>query len=231
MPEPPASLAALHAIVPVRGLGDGKERLGQALDAEERETLVVGMLLETLAVLRRFPLVARVHLVSRDDSLLSLAAREGAAALAEDRPGDLNAALRSARQAARDDGATALLYISADLPLLSEAALSVLLDAADAALAAGHGRPAVVIAPADVGGGTNALLVCPPTAIEPSFGPASLEAHLRAAAAAEASLQLVPEPALGFDLDTPADLERLDTARLVALLERGSAALSGSEAA
>lgn len=231
MPEPPASLAALHAIVPVRGLGDGKERLGQALDAEERETLILGMLLQTLGVLRGLPSIARVHLVSRDDALLSLAAREGAAVLAEDRPGDLNAALRSARQAALDEGATALLYISADLPLLSGSALSVLLDAADAALAAGRGRAAVVIAPSEVGGGTNALLVCPPTAIDPSFGPASLEAHVRAAAAAEASLQLVPEPALGFDLDTPEDLERLDAARLLALLERGSAALSGSEAA
>ena len=81
---------------------------------------------------------------------------------------------------------------------------------ADAALAAGGGRPVVAIAPADARRGTNALLLSPPDVIEPQFGDASLEAHLRAAAEADASVQLVVDPALGFDLDTPDDLERLD---------------------
>ncbi|CAN5825847.1 2-phospho-L-lactate guanylyltransferase [soil metagenome] len=229
VPDPaPASLSSLHAIVPVRGLGDGKERLGPALDAEEREALVLGMLLETLAVLQAVPGVARVHVVSRDETLLRLAARDGAALLGEDRPGDLNSALRSGRESALADGATAVLYLPADLPLVSVPALTALLDAADAALAAGQGAPAVVVAPADVGGGTNALLLCPPGVIEPSFGPGSLAAHLRAVAEAGASLQLVLEPALGFDLDTPEDLERLEAAQLLALIERGATALSGS---
>jgi 2-phospho-L-lactate/phosphoenolpyruvate guanylyltransferase len=229
VPDPsPLNFSALHAVVPVRGLGDGKERLGLALDAEEREGLIAGMLLATLSVLHAVPAIAGVHVVSRDEGLLRLAAGAGAATLAEDRPGDLNSALRSGRQSALAEGASAVLYLPADLPLVSARAINVLLDAADATLAAGRGRPAVVVAPAEVGGGTNALLLCPPSVIQPSFGPASLAAHLQAAADVEASLQLVLEPELGFDLDTPEDLERLGATQLLSLLERGATALSAS---
>ena len=71
--------------------------------------------------------------------------------------------------------------------------------------------PLVVVAPSDARGGTNALLISPPSLIEPSFGESSLAAHLLAASGADATVQLVIDPALGFDLDTPDDLERLDT--------------------
>jgi 2-phospho-L-lactate guanylyltransferase (CobY/MobA/RfbA family) len=79
----------------------------------------------------------------------------------------------------------------------------------------------VVVAPSDARDGTNALLLSPPGVIEPAFGPSSLEAHLRAAAAVGASVQVVADPELGFDLDTPDDLERLDASRLVELIELG----------
>ena len=105
-----------------------------------------------------------------------------------------------------------MLVLPADLPLLAAPALDRLLDAADAALTAGSGRPLVVIAPSDARGGTNALLLSPPDVIEPCFGPHSLEAHVRAAATAGATLQLVVDPSLGFDLDAPEDLQQLDPA-------------------
>jgi 2-phospho-L-lactate guanylyltransferase len=84
----------------------------------------------------------------------------------------------------------------------------------------------VVIAPADARSGTNALLVSPPDAIAPGFGPGSLERHLRAAEAAGASTQLVVDAALGFDLDTPDDLAVLGPARLAELLAPSAAATS-----
>ena len=143
---------------------------------------------------------------------------------------DLNQALLDGRERALKAHATAVLYLPADLPHLEAAALESLLDAADACLAAGSGGPLVVIAPADARVGTNALLVAPPRTIEPHFGEASLEAHLRAAADAQASLQLVDDPALGFDLDTPDDLERLEATRLVELQALGQAALDALEA-
>lgn len=230
-----SSLSRLHAIVPARSVGDGKARLGIALDAEERAAIVVGLLRRTLEVIAQVPAIAAVTVVSADPTLLALARRLGATAVGEEKPANrapdtaaadsLNAALRQGRAAAQATGTTSLLYLPADLPLLSVAALGRLLDAADAAPTAGAGRPIVVIAPADARGGTNALLLAPPAVVEPSFGPASLAAHLRAAADSGATVQLVADPELGFDLDTPDDLERLDPARLVELEEMGAMTL------
>ncbi len=127
----------------------------------------------------------------------------------------------AARGAAVARHASAILILPADLPLVTMASLDRLLDAADAALAAGHGQPLVVAAPSDARGGTNALLLSPPNVIEPAFGPGSLEAHVRAARAADASVQLVIDPQLGFDLDTPEDLERIDASVLLELTQQG----------
>ena len=110
--------------------------------------------------------------------------------------------------------------------MLDVPALDRLLDGADAAMAAGTGAPLAVIAAADARDGTNALLLSPPDIIEPHFGPGSLEAHLRAARDANATVQLVVDPVVGFDLDTPADLVRLDPARLAELEALGAASVA-----
>ncbi len=235
----PSDLSRLHVLIPLRSLAGGKARLGGAIDAEERETLLRGLLVRTMGVVRAWPACEMVHVVSTDPEVL-VAAR--AAALGsgpapdrwsrstEDGPplreliqrGEgLNEALRLARDEAIRAGATAVLMLPADLPLLSIEPLGRLLEAADAALTAGSGRPIVVVAPADARGGTNALLLSPPDVIEPCFGTLSLEAHLRAAALADASLQVVDDVRLGFDLDTPEDLERLEPDRLDELTRLG----------
>jgi 2-phospho-L-lactate guanylyltransferase len=221
-------LTRLHAIVPVRGFGVGKSRLGEALDPEERLTLVVGMLLRALNELAAWGACQRVHVVT-GDPLVRRVVRSSAAAspVADDAESELNAALLRGRERALAADASAVLYLPADLPQLTAAALDGLLEAADAALAAGSGGPIVVVAPADARIGTNALLVAPPLTIDPLFGEASLGAHMRAAALADASVQLVHDPALGFDLDTPDDLERLDPATLIELQAVGQAALDG----
>jgi 2-phospho-L-lactate guanylyltransferase len=223
-----ADLAALHVVVPLRGIESGKSRLGQALDAEEREVLVLGLLGRTLDVLAAWPDAQHVYLATGDMATCELARRAmpSLTIVKEPPSGGLNAALVAARDAAIAAGATAVLMLPADLPVLEVAALDRLLDGADAALAAGNGRPLVVVAPSDARGGTNALLVSPPNLIDPSFGESSLAAHLLAASHADATVQLVIDPALGFDLDTPDDFERLDTAALLDLEQRGQAMLS-----
>jgi len=209
----------------------GKSRLGEALDAEERLTLVVGMLLNTIDVLAAWAGCSGIHVVTADPLTRRLVRNSSSAAatVPETRTADLNQALLDGRDRAIRAKASAVLYLPADLPHLATEALDRLLEAADACLAAGSGSPLVVIAPADARVGTNALLVAPPLTIEPQFGEASLEAHLRAAAAAEASLQLVDDPALGFDLDTPDDLERLEVQRQVELQALGQRALDALE--
>jgi 2-phospho-L-lactate guanylyltransferase len=224
-PPPPAStaFAPLFAIVPLRTLAGGKARLGGALDAEEREELVLGMLRRTLSVLADWAPLARILVVSPDAALLAGLRARNVTPIRQYGEG-LNEGLQLARDAAEQAGAKAVLIVPADLPHLDSTALDGLLEAADAALAASGGGPLVVIAPSDARQGTNALLLAPPGVIEPSFGAASFEAHVRAAAHLGASVQVVQDAALGFDLDTPEDLELLSPTELSSLMRLGQSA-------
>ncbi len=215
--------------MPLRGLATGKARLGGAIDAEEREELLLGLLRRTVALLGDWGALAAIHVVSADPRVLAVAAAAGAHPVMEREPG-LNPAIEEGIRAAAAAGAAAVLILPADLPLLDRASLDRLLEAADAALAAGIGRPMVVVATADARNGTNGLLLSPVDVIAPTFGTESFEAHARAARDADATLQVVAEPGFGFDLDTVDDLELLPSDVLESLLElgRGAAARSAS---
>jgi 2-phospho-L-lactate guanylyltransferase len=222
------SLEPIHVVLPMRTVSGGKARLGEALDAEEREELVLGLLVHTLAVLAAWPPCRRVHLVSPDPLLDAATRLIGADVVVHRQAGEgLNEGVRMGVAAARAEGASSVLVLPGDLPLLSVDALEELVTAADAGLAAASAGPLVAIAPSDARGGTNALLLWPPDVIEPAFGSDSFEAHLRAAEEAEASVQIFAHVVLGFDLDTPEDLERLDPALLRELMARGRAAAEG----
>ena len=90
-----------------------------------------------------------------------------------------------------------------DTPLLDPDELSLLLDRAE------QRAVAVAIVPDRHGTGTNALLLRPPAAIEPSFGPGSFERHRRAAEAAGVSYSTERLPSLMLDVDTGDDLAEL----------------------
>ena len=216
-----ADLTRLHVVLPVRSVSGGKARLGGALDAEERETLIVGMLRHVILTIGEWAGAATTHVVSLDPALLADAETLGADPVLQ-LDGGLNEAIVAGRRRSVQQGATAILVVPADLPLLSRTSLERLVDAADAAIAAGSGRPIVILAPADARGGTNALLVSPPDVIDPDFGAMSLECHAQAAADVEATLLLVVDPGLGFDLDTPDDVDRVGVAGLAHLMELGT---------
>jgi len=194
--------------VPLRGLEDAKTRLGAELDPEERLELVVAMATRTLAATRDAAGLDGTVLVTLDPAAAQLAAGFGARTIVQRLPG-LNAAIREARTVATDLGATAVLVLPIDLPAVSAGALEALLAdaAASAAIAAaaGPGRPLVLAVPDRHGRGTNALLVSPPSAIEPAFGEGSLAAHAAAAEAAGATFRRHGGP-LTLDVDTGADL-------------------------
>jgi 2-phospho-L-lactate/phosphoenolpyruvate guanylyltransferase len=71
---------------------------------------------------------------------------------------------------------------------------------------------AVAIVPDRHGVGTNALVLSPPDAIAPSFGPGSFERHVAAARAAALGYSVEEVPTLMLDVDTPDDLAELSSA-------------------
>jgi 2-phospho-L-lactate guanylyltransferase len=95
--------------------------------------------------------------------------------------------------------------VPADLPTLSSGDVQQLL--------AGH-RAGVTVCPAAGDGGTNALLLSPPTAIPFLYGPQSAERHLAAARAAGVPVRTAELPAFARDVDSPDDVRWLLGQRL-----------------
>jgi 2-phospho-L-lactate guanylyltransferase len=113
-----------------------------------------------------------------------------------------------------------VLLVPGDTPLLSVEEVDALL-----AGAAADGT-AVVVVPDRHETGTNALLLAPPTAIAPGFGPDSLARHVAAAQAAAVSHRVERVPSLMFDVDTSDDLAvvaaAIEERRTVAPRTRGA---------
>jgi 2-phospho-L-lactate/phosphoenolpyruvate guanylyltransferase len=198
------------AILPVKRFGAAKQRLDDDLSDGTRRALAEAMVTDVLIALRRAKRVDEVLVVSGETMAVALAAGYDAAAVVDD-PEDAGhsaAALRGVH-AAIERGATRVLLVPGDCPALDPVELDALLEDATAG-AADH--PDVVIVPDRHGSGTNALLLTPPDAIRPAFGPGSRERHERLAAEAGATVASIDVPTLGLDVDTRDDLAALRTA-------------------
>ena len=190
------------AIVPVGSLEGAKSRLGEVLDAEERRDLVARMLVRTIEAGLGAAGIAETIVISPDPDALAIAAAAGARTMRQRTQG-LNQALEWARDDAAAGGATAVLILPIDLPLVTAGAL-------ERVLAADSGpEPVVALVPDRHRRGTNALLIRPPGAIGFAFGGDSRDAHAAAAAAAGVRFLELESP-LSVDLDTPEDLLLLE---------------------
>jgi 2-phospho-L-lactate/phosphoenolpyruvate guanylyltransferase len=130
-----------------------------------------------------------------------LAREAGAEVLVEEEPAGQNPAARRGLELAVSRGAGAVLLISSDLPLVSRGVVEEMLDAARRL-----DGPSVVAAPATGRGGTNALYLRPPDAIDLHFGDDSLRKFERDAADHGIRFVLFEAPELALDLDEPSDL-------------------------
>ena len=183
---------ALRIILPVKPFAEAKQRLASALTAKARAQLAEDMFRHVLVTACMFAKPSAVIVISRGTDVRDIAGTQGAIALAEQSPSDLNSALRQAAEFARGDGASKLLIVASDLPLLHEADLAAL---------ALHD---CAIAPDRHGRGTNALLWPPRLAFQ--FGENSFARHCAIAASGGYGAQIVTRPGLAHDVDLPVDL-------------------------
>jgi 2-phospho-L-lactate guanylyltransferase len=187
------------ALVPIGTLEGAKSRLGETLDAEERRDLVTRLVRRTIAATTSTPGIDETIVVTPDDEVRRLALELGARPIRQRGQG-LNQGLREGRSEVLAAGADALLVLPIDLPLVTNQALTSLIDE----LEDPH-RPLAVLVPDRHGRGTNALLLSPPDAIEFCFGGDSRAAHLDCARSRDVRIVETDGP-LTLDLDTPADL-------------------------
>ena len=198
---------SIWAVIPAKSPDAAKARLAPALSAEERAALARRLFRGTVDAALACAALAGAIVVSASPELRALAVELGAHACPDppSRHADaLNAAIAFGCARAAALGATAALVLPADLPFLAPAVITEFLDKA--------GDAAVAVAPDRANVGTNALLLRPPWALAPTFGPASCDRHRAAARARGLCAAIVRLPALALDLDTPADLALLGCA-------------------
>jgi 2-phospho-L-lactate guanylyltransferase len=201
------------AILPVKRFDDAKRRLATGMDDERLRAVVGAMLGDVLEAIGRARQIERTIVVSGDPVAQELAADVGADVVPDPADGGHSEAALAGIATAETDGASCVVLLPGDCPLLDPRELDGLLTAVPSEY--------VAIVPDRHGEGTNALVLSPPGAIRPAFGEGSRARH--EAAAREAGIAFaVEEPAsLALDLDTPADLIALT--RELARLGRGTA--------
>lgn len=186
---------SVWVLIPIKARAACKLRLAPALSAGERLRLVRAMLRHVAGAAARAGGVYRVALLSneRDEA-------PGRLPLIPDLGTDLNSALLGALPELSRRGATGLVVLPADLPLLNAADVSRLAAVARAG--------ATAIAPDWRELGTNALAtpLDPPTGF--AFGERSFAAHMEAARRFGVEPVIVRSPGLACDLDEPQHLDR-----------------------
>ena len=194
------------ALIPIKALAWGKSRLSPLLSEAARHALSRAMLTDVLTSVLRAPSVDGTVVVTSDATLLALARQLGALAVDEGYPRGLNGAVAVGTEFCLRRGATALLVLLADLPLVTAEDVELLFRQI-------NGGPEVILVPCKEGDGTNAFLRVPPLVIAPCFGGPSLEAHQAVTRREGITCRVIEVPRIAFDLDSVEDLERFAAQR------------------
>jgi 2-phospho-L-lactate guanylyltransferase len=192
------------AILPVKSYSRAKQRLRGGVDEPLRESLVEAMLGDVLDALAATDALEQVAVVTAGNAPAQIARERGAEVLRDEERGH-NAAAELGIEAALRDGYDRALLVPGDCPALDADELGTLLSRPIAS-------PSALIVPDRHGTGTNALVLTPPGALSPSFGPGSCERHAALAHAAGVHAEVVEVPSLALDIDTSDDLAALGSA-------------------
>ena len=209
-------MSAVWAVVPVKEIGNAKQRLSAALPQAQRGALMLAMLEDVLDALTGASGLAGIIVVTVDPAVRDVAQRYGVQLSAEHAAeGHTSAVMGAAgRIAARGE---AMLTIPADVPLVTAAEIEHVIAA--------HRRGLrFIIVPARDERGSNTILAAPADAVPLRFGDNSFFPHLAAARACGIEPAVLPLPGIGLDIDTPEDLAvflaRPSQTRARALLDR-----------
>jgi len=191
---------ATFAILPVKRFDRAKRRLRDELSATAVEALAQSMFADVLRALTRVGGIERILVITAEPRAGRLAREQDAIVIADDEQGHNAAALRGIDHALKH-GADHALLVPGDCPLLDP------IEVEDLIARAASAGPEALIVPDRHGTGTNALLLTPPDALEPSFGPDSCRRHQEHAEARGVRTEVVEVPSLALDVDTPDDLK------------------------
>ena len=184
---------SIWAVLPVRALQGGKQRLAEEFNEQQRVALCRALLNDALSALLGSDYLAGILVVTGDASVMDMAEQAGVTVLKESGEG-LNAAVTEGARWVRDRGADTVLVMHADLPLASSVVIDELIRCHQ--LITG---PHCTLVPDRHEQGTNALVLSPPEAMPFAFGENSLQQHVTIAAQQGLRYAVLPNMELGCD--------------------------------
>lgn len=193
---------SVAVILPIKPFDDAKERLATGLDPAQRKLIAEAMVRDVFAALTQAREVDAVIVVSAEPRIAEIAGDVASVVIEDQRSGHSDAA-RSGVAWAIEQGHDVVVMLPGDCPLLDPAELDQLIvrtRADDVEFA---------VIPDRMGTGTNALLIAPPDAVSPAFGPGSRQRHLALGLATARRTAEHQVPSLALDLDTAEDLVEL----------------------
>ncbi len=191
------------ALIPIKGFDRGKSRLSEVLAPRERAQLARDLFEHVMRVLRASPAIEGIAVVSDSPEACEHAERLGVVALS-DATGSKGLAdvVDSALRDLERRGATSVVICMSDLPDLTVRDIANVARALD--------ESDVVLVPDLLQRGTNVIAVRPATGLPSCLGHEdSLQRHHARARELGLTVSVQLSSGIGFDVDSPGDLERL----------------------
>ncbi len=184
-------MPTIAVLIPVKAFAEAKHRLAPALGAAERSALARDMATHVARSAAPLP----VAVVCDDNEVRNWAVSVGAEVVW--RPGTgLNGAVASGVEHLRAAGFDRVIVAHGDLPLAGP--LTPLGD-----------WPGITLVPDRRNDGTNVIALPSDCSFGFSYGRGSFARHVAEAQRLGCSLRILRDPALGLDIDLPADLDEL----------------------
>jgi len=188
-------------LIPVKNLGNAKQRLAEALDQQHRSLLAEAMLRDVLTAAAGVAERLDVYLVTGDTRACQLAAEFDLGVIEDTRNESETAAIETATAWCEQRDYDATVVVPGDVPLTTSAELHRVLDAAP--------DEGAVFVPAYDRRGSNCILRRPASIIPLRFGNDSFLPHCEAMKKTGKPLVVLELSGIGLDIDNPHELELL----------------------
>jgi len=185
------------AIIPINNFNESFSRLSNILKKEQRKEMTQILATQVLDALTPIASVEKIIVLSNEIEWLSSFGNKKITVLPESDTEQFSKKIDYTTQWIQNQGVTAMLYLSIDLPYIQQEDIENLISQHISGLS---------IVEAKKDNGTNALILDLPTKMEFQFGPNSFSKHLAEARSKNINTTIVNIEYLSLDLDDWNDL-------------------------
>ena len=187
----------MWAIIPINNFNESFSRLSNVLNKKQREEMTQILATQVLDALTPIASVEKIIVLSNEIEWLSSFWNKKITVLPESDTEQFSKKIDNTTQWIQNQGVTAMLYLSIDLPYIQQEDIENLISQHISGLS---------IVEAKKDNGTNALILDLPTKMEFQFGPNSFSKHLAEARSKNINTTIVNIECLSLDLDDWNDL-------------------------